>query len=182
MSTLLVLTLAVLLLNYWLCLPLSEAEPRRPRAAVVFSMAALVLTAPFTWTVAQLLAQPNLAALRGLAAVLALAIAIQLALRFVRMRVELSTEQASTLRRRVLLNCSVLSLALIHSSMVDSLATTLWWGLAAGIGFEFALYVFTEQQARIARSPVPTPFKGAPIALISAGLMALALMGLQGLF
>ena len=182
MSILLVLAIAVLLLNYWLCLPLSETQPRRPAAAIAFSIAALLLTAPFTWLVAKLLSEPRLVALRGIAAVLLLAVAIQLALRFMLTRVELSPEQAWTLRQRVLLNCTVFSLGLLHSSMLSDFATALWFGLAMGFGFELALYVFTEQQARIARSPVPAPFAGAPINLISAGLMALALMGLQGLF
>jgi electron transport complex protein RnfA len=181
MSTLLILGIAVLLLNYWLCLPVSDTT-QRPAPSIGFSMGALFCTAPLTWLISTLLPHPPLAALRGIAAVLILGIAIQLALRFMLTRIELHEEAARRLRQRVLLNSSVFALALLHTTLLTDLGTVLLLGAATAVGFELALYVFTQQQARLARSPVPEPFRGTPITLISAGLMALALMGLRGLF
>lgn len=182
MSTLLILTIAVLLLNYWLCVPVQDAQSHRPAPAVAFSIGALIVTAPLTWIVAQVLARPQLVPLRDIVSVLLLAIALPLALQLILSRIEMSEAAARMLRRRVLLNCSVFALALLHSTLMNDFGSTLLLGVAVGLGFELALYVFSEQQARVARAPVPEPFRGAPIALISAGLMALALMGLKGLF
>lgn len=184
MHALLVLALSMLLLNYWLNLPIREAQehPHWGRSAV-FSAAALVLTAPVVWLVANAwLTNPRFIALRAVACVLLLSIASQLVLRFMLTRLELSQEEATVLRHRTLLNCSVFAVALLHSTLLTDFGTTLLLGIAVGIGSELALYVFTEQQARVARVPAPAPFRGAPLTLISAGLMALALMGLQSLF
>lgn len=184
MSALLVLAISILLLNYWLCMPLREAQERSQQSTVaVFSAAALIVTAPVVWFIANAwLNTPQLSALRAVASVLVLGIAIQVALRLLLARIELSQAAATVLRQRTLLNCSVFGVALLHSTLLTDFGTSLLFGIAVGLGFEFALYVFTEQQARVARVPAPAPFRGAPLTLISAGLMALALMGLKGLF
>ncbi|MET0985430.1 MAG: Rnf-Nqr domain containing protein, partial [Steroidobacteraceae bacterium] len=177
--------IAILLLNYWLRIPVSEAqEPsQHPLVSMVFSALALSITAPTVWIIANVwLDSPKLVALRALAGVLLLSIVIQFALRLLLARIELTAEEAGVLKQRVLLNCSVFAVALLHSTLFADFGATLLLGIIVGVGFEFALYVFTEQQARIARVPAPAPFRGAPLTLISAGLMALALMGLQGLF
>ncbi|MET0660813.1 MAG: Rnf-Nqr domain containing protein [Steroidobacteraceae bacterium] len=184
MSTLLVLSISILLLNYWLRIPVSEAqEPsQHPLVSMVFSALALALTAPIVWIVANVwLDGPKLIALRALACVLLLSIVTQFALRLLLARIELTAEEGGVLKQRVLLNCSVFAVALLHSTLLTDFGTALLLGIAVGVGFEFALYVFTEQQKRVARVPAPAPFRGAPLTLISAGLMALALMGLQGL-
>ena len=184
MSTLLVLSIAILLLNYWLRIPVSEAqEPsQHPLVSVVFSALALFTTAPTVWIIATVwLDSPKLIALRALACVLLLSIAIQFVLRLLLARIELTVPEADVLRQRALLNCSVFAVALLHSPLLTDFGSMLLLGAAVGVGFEFALYVFTEQQARVLRVPAPAPFRGAPLTLISAGLMALALMGLQGL-
>jgi Na+-translocating ferredoxin:NAD+ oxidoreductase subunit A len=184
MSALLTLAISVLLLNYWLCMPVRQADhiDSRTGPAVVFSGIALIVTAPLVWALAALLSTQQLLPLRSVAAVLVLSIAIQLCVRFMTARIEMSPMETEALRHRTLLNCSVFALTLLHSSLLTDLGTTLLLGFAVGVGAETALYVFTAQQAKLARSPVPEPFRGAPITLISAGLMALAVMGLQGLW
>jgi electron transport complex protein RnfA len=184
MSTLLVLAIAVLLLNHWMCMPLTDAqEQSRSRLPAIFSAGAIALTAPLVWIIAKSwLTSPTLAPLSAIAAVLLLGVGVQLALQFALHRIELSEQEASVLRQRTLVNCSVFALTLLHSTLLTEPVRVVMFGIAVGVGFEFALYVFREQQARIARMPVPAPFRGAPLTLISAGLMALALMGLQGLW
>ena len=52
-------------------------------------------------------------------------------------------------------------------------------GLAAGLGFAVGLVVMAGIRQRLELSPVPKPLRGVPILLISAGLVALALMGFR---
>ena len=54
-------------------------------------------------------------------------------------------------------------------------------GASAGAGFGLALLLFTALRERLALAGVPAAFRGTPIALITAGLMALAFMGFAGL-
>ena len=53
--------------------------------------------------------------------------------------------------------------------------------MAAGVGFTLALLIMAGIREELELAPIPEPFKGAPITLIIAGLLALAFMGFAGL-
>jgi electron transport complex protein RnfA len=55
------------------------------------------------------------------------------------------------------------------------------YGFGAAIGFSFVLVLFSALREKIEGADVPLPFKGAPIALITAGMMSIAFMGFIGL-
>jgi electron transport complex protein RnfA len=55
------------------------------------------------------------------------------------------------------------------------------YGFGAALGFSFVLILFSAMRERLAAADVPGPFKGASIAMITAGLMSLAFMGFTGL-
>ena len=78
-------------------------------------------------------------------------------------------------------NCAVLGVAQgnINSGygFLESLSNT----IGTSLGFAIILFVFSCIRTRLESSNVPKAFKGAPIALITAGLMTLAFMGLSGL-
>ena len=61
------------------------------------------------------------------------------------------------------------------------LANQTEYGLGAAIGFSMILILFAGLRERIAIADVPTPFRGAAIGMITAGLMSLAFMGFTGL-
>ena len=54
-------------------------------------------------------------------------------------------------------------------------------GAAGGVGFTVAIVLFASIRERTDRSDCPESFKGYPLALIAAGLLALAFMGFSGL-
>ena len=51
----------------------------------------------------------------------------------------------------------------------------------SAVGFALAIIIMAGIREKIEHNDVPESFKGAPIVLISAGLMAIAFMGLNGL-
>lgn len=61
-----------------------------------------------------------------------------------------------------------------------TLAEALGFGLAGGAGFWLALGLFADLMQRVHRADVPAPLRGTPITLLCAGLMGVALMGLDG--
>ena len=78
-------------------------------------------------------------------------------------------------------NCAVLGVALINVTENSSLLASGLYGFGAAIGFSFVLVLFSALREKIEGADVPLPFKGAPIALITAGMMSIAFMGFIGL-
>ncbi len=78
-------------------------------------------------------------------------------------------------------NCAVLGVALDNISAGYTLAQAAIAGIAVPLGFTIVIYVFSTIRERLEIANVPQSFKGAPIALITAGIMACALAGIAGL-
>lgn len=77
-------------------------------------------------------------------------------------------------------NCAVLGVALLNVREQHSLVESALYGFGAAIGFGGVLVALAAARERLAMADVPATFRGAPIGLITAGLMALAFMGFTG--
>ena len=78
-------------------------------------------------------------------------------------------------------NCAVLGVALLNIKKANGFIESILYGFGAAIGFSLVLILFAAMRERITVADVPAPFKGAAIAMISAGIMSLAFMGFTGL-
>ena len=78
-------------------------------------------------------------------------------------------------------NCVVLNVCLENISQGFDFVHMLVYSFATPLGFALVLYIFSTIRERLDASDVPLPFKGNPIALVVAGIMALAFGGLAGL-
>jgi len=78
-------------------------------------------------------------------------------------------------------NCAVLGVALLNTNEAHTFVDSIVYGFGAAIGFSLVLILFSAMRERLAASDVPVPFKGASIAMITAGLMSLAFSGFSGL-
>ena len=79
-------------------------------------------------------------------------------------------------------NCAALGAALLISQRSYSLPAALVFALCGGIGATLALASFASLQKEVSLDRCPKSFRGVPIQLITAGLMAMALMGYYGLY
>lgn len=78
-------------------------------------------------------------------------------------------------------NCAVLGVALLNVGQNHGFLASGVYGFGAAIGFSAVLVLFSAMRERLEAADVPQPFQGAPIALITAGLMSMAFMGFIGL-
>jgi electron transport complex protein RnfA len=77
-------------------------------------------------------------------------------------------------------NCAVLGVALLSLRENTDLLSATIYGMGAALGFTLVLVLFSAMRERIDQADVPVPFKGAAVAMISAGFMSLAFMGFGG--
>ena len=78
-------------------------------------------------------------------------------------------------------NCAVLGIPLLNVQEKSGFAVSLIGGFGSSVGFTLVLVLFAGMRERIALASVSATFVGAPIAFITAGLLALAFMGFAGL-
>jgi len=78
-------------------------------------------------------------------------------------------------------NCAVLGVAFLNLNENYNIIESVISGLAAGIGFTLALLLMSGIRERLELMDVPKPFKGLPIAFITASLMSLAFLGFAGM-
>ena len=78
-------------------------------------------------------------------------------------------------------NCAVLGVALLNVRELHSFMESALYGFGAGLGFSLVLVLFAGIRERLAVAEVPESFQGAPIGLVTAGIMSLAFMGFTGL-
>ena len=123
----------------------------------------------------------SLTYLKTISFILVIAVVVQVAKMFI--------EKTSPLLYRVLgvflplitTNCAVLGVALLNVTKAYNFFESAIYGFGAALGFSLVLILFSAMRERLAVADVPTPFKGAAIAMITAGLMSLAFMGFAGL-
>ena len=79
-------------------------------------------------------------------------------------------------------NCAVLGVALLNVQNDYNFISSVVYGITGGLGFLLAIFLFAAVREQLeVSSDIPKPFEGFPIALVTAGLMALAFMGFSGL-
>ncbi|MCM1093208.1 MAG: electron transport complex subunit RsxA [Bacteroides sp.] len=78
-------------------------------------------------------------------------------------------------------NCAVLGVAILVIQKGYNLGESLVYAIATAIGFTLALVIFAGIREKLAIIDVPAPMRGVPIALICAGMLALAFMGFAGI-
>lgn len=78
-------------------------------------------------------------------------------------------------------NCAVLGVALLNVQQDHGFIESAIFGFGAAVGFSLVMTLFAAVRERVAVADVPEVFKGAPINLMTAGIMSIAFMGFAGL-
>ncbi|MDE5773297.1 MAG: electron transport complex subunit RsxA [Muribaculaceae bacterium] len=78
-------------------------------------------------------------------------------------------------------NCAVLGVAILVIQKEYNLLQSLTYGVSTAIGFTLALWIFAGIREQLELTAVPRGMRGVPLALISAGILAMAFMGFSGI-
>jgi len=190
MSDLLLLALGASLVNNFVLTQFLGLCPfvgvtRRFQAAAGMALATLfvlTLASGASYIAWHWLLEPlGLGYLRTLVFILLIAAVVQATEMLVRASSPLLHELLGVFLPLITTNCAVLGVALINLERQHGFVESLVFGAAAAAGFGFALLTFAGLRERMESADVPAAFRGTPIALVTAGLMALAFMGFGGL-
>lgn len=142
----------------------------------------LTLASICSWMTYEWLLQPlGLEYLRTITFILVIAVVVQFTEMVVRKTSPLLYKVLGVFLPLITTNCAVLGVALLNINKEHSFVESALYGFGAAAGFSMVLVLFAAMRERIAVADVPTPFKGAAVGMVTAGLMSLAFMGFAGL-
>ena len=157
---------------------------KRINAALGMGMAVtfvMTLASFACYFVYQLLLLLGLDYMQTVAFILVIASIVQLVEMFLKKKIRPLYNALGVYLPLITTNCAVLGVVLVNAQKGYNLALSLVNGAASGLGFLLAIVLFASMRERVEKATPPNCFKGYPIALISAGLLALAFMGFSGL-
>ena len=147
--------------------------------AVTFVMA---IASAASWAVNTWLLVPlGLEYMQTLAFILVIAAIVQVVEMFLKKAVPALYQALGIFLPLITTNCAVLGVVLVNVQEGYNFLLSVINGAAGGLGFTVAIVLFASIREKTDKSDCPEAFKGFPITLISAGLLALAFMGFSGL-
>ena len=147
--------------------------------AVTFVMA---LASAACWLVNRFLLIPlNLSYMQTVAFILVIASIVQVVEMFLKKMVPALYKALGVFLPLITTNCAVLGVVLVNVQEGYNFLLSVINGAAGGLGFTLAIVIFASVRERVDKADCPESFKGFPITLIAAGLLALAFMGFSGL-
>ena len=147
--------------------------------AVIFVMG---LAAAMSWLINEFLLIPlDLEYLQTLAYILVIASLVQFVEMFLKKGMPSLYSALGIYLPLITTNCAVLGAVLINTQNNYNFIESVVYGVTGGIGFLIAIVLFASIREKLRFADYPKAFEGFPIALVTAGLLALAFMGFSGM-
>ena len=142
----------------------------------------MVITSIVTWLIYHLILVPNgLEFLQYVSFILVIASLVQFVEMFIKKVSQPLYRALGIFLPLITTNCAILGLALFIVLKEYSFLQGIVYGVGAGAGFTLAITIMAGIREELDLADVPKPFRGAPITLLVAGILALAFMGFAGL-
>jgi len=141
-----------------------------------------VLTASITWAIHRYILEPfNLQYMRTIVFILVIAAVVQFVEMVLKKYLPPLYKTLGVYLPLITTNCLVLAVAIINIDRSHSFVENLVYSFAISLGYTIVIYLFSTIRERLDLAATPEGFKGAPIALITATMMALAFVGFSGM-
>ena len=147
-------------------------------AAVTFVMG---LASAFCYLINMVLVSLHLEFMQTVAYILVIAGLVQFVEMFLKKNIPTLYTALGVYLPLITTNCAVLGVVLLNVQNDYTFIASVVYGITGGLGFLLAIYLFSTIRERVQFADYPKCFEGFPIALITAGLIALAFMGFSGL-
>ncbi|MGM0442155.1 MAG: electron transport complex protein RnfA [Elusimicrobiota bacterium] len=145
----------------------------------------MTMTALVTWPLYYYIISPktglNLPFLEYVIFILVIASLVQFVEMFLRKNFEKLYKALGIYLPLITTNCAILGMALFMVLRDYNYLESMVFGFGAGVGFTLVITIMAGIREELEYAPVPEVFKGAPVTLITAGLLALAFMGFTGM-
>ncbi len=146
--------------------------------AVIFVMG---LASALCYPVNLLLNKLELGYMQTVAFILVIAALVQFVEMFLKKAIPTLYQALGVYLPLITTNCAVLGVVLLNVQNDYNFIESVVYGITGGAGFLLAIVLFASIRERLEFAEPPKSFQGFPIALVTAGLMALCFMGFQGL-
>ncbi|MBR3226037.1 MAG: RnfABCDGE type electron transport complex subunit A [Atopobiaceae bacterium] len=140
----------------------------------------MVLAVAVTWPIQQLLVAWGLEYLQTIAFILVIATLVQLLEMAIKKFIPALHASLGVYLPLITTNCAVLGVAILTIDEGYTYPEALVAGLGAGLGFLLAMVLFSGVRRRVEEAEPPEAFRGMPITLISAAIVAMSFMGFAG--
>ena len=146
--------------------------------AVTFVMG---VASAVNWPINEFLNSHGLGFMQTVTFILVIASLVQFVEMFLQKMVPSLYEALGVYLPLITTNCAVLGVAILMISKEFNLLQSIVYSVATAIGFALALVLFAGIRERLELEDVPKAVQGVPVALITAGILAMAFMGFSGL-
>ena len=147
--------------------------------AVIFVIG---LASAICWVVNEyILMKFNLGFMQTLTYILVIAVLVQFVEMFLKKSVPSLYSALGIYLPLITTNCAVLGVVLLNTQNSYNFLESVVYGITGGIGFMLAICLFASVREKLEFADYPECFDGFPICLVSAGLLALAFMGFNGM-
>ena len=148
-------------------------------AAVIFVM---MMATAVTWPIDTYVLQANdLTYLRTITFILVIASLVQLVEIILKKYIPGLYSSLGVYLPLITTNCAILGVALLNVESGYNFVESLVGSLGAGVGFMLAMVIFTGVRSRVEQANPPKSWKGLPITLVAAALVALSFTGFGGI-
>ncbi len=158
---------------------------KRISSAVGMGMAVtfvITIATTVTWLLQYFVLTPlGLDFLQSIAFILVIAFLVQLLEIVMKKTVPAMYQALGVFLPLITTNCAVLGVAILVVQKGFNLMESITYGVATSIGFTLALWIFAGIREQLELSDSPRAMRGTPLALLCAGLLALAFMGFSGI-
>ncbi len=146
-------------------------------AAVI---AVITLSSAITYVIDHLILRDNLVYLRTIVFILIIAALVQSVEIILKKKMPALYKALGVYLPLITTNCAVLGVAIDSAQQNKTFADTMIYSVGTAVGFLIAIVLMAGIRERIEHNDIPESFKGMPIVLVTAGLMAIAFFGFKG--
>ncbi|MBE5937995.1 MAG: electron transport complex subunit RsxA [Lachnospiraceae bacterium] len=142
---------------------------------------AIVLTIVITYPIRKFLSIHNLEYMQTIMFILIIAAVVQLLEMIIKRYNKTLYDMLGVYLALITTNCAVLGTVIRCTMENHDFVQSIVYGIGVSGGFALSIFIMSGIRGRINENEVPVPFRGTPIVLITAGLMAIAFSGFAGI-